>query len=296
MKYKVGDRVNTIGPVGVGTIVGTKNDGRAPYLVSLDDWAGRGHMGVRARLTTGEPAPDSSNWWFNERCLTLITPEAQSIHITTDGTTTHAVLKDGKSVVKRSKAVCAPSDVFDFETGARVAFDRLISPGVLEVKRRAKVGEYIQIVDAFVPDGYKNGDVLKVLGLDGSGEVKGTAPKTGIFIRSDEYVVLEGYQPEEEPIAPEEPEPELPKFTYKAFNKRGDLAVNCTTQEDADIFCAYLHGKGDKWCDGDSYLTYTKWNEYEGKTCYYGDGTYGSKSTAEKSGRTVIPFNKEELD
>ena len=376
MKYKVGNRVNTIDPVGVGTIVGTGNDGVAPYLVSLDGWAGKGHMGARHRLTAGEPAPDSSNWWFNERDLTLITPEAQSIHITTDGTTTHAVLKDGKSVVKRSKAVCAPSDVFDFETGARVAFDRLISPKVLGVKRRAKVGEYIQIVDAFMPDGYKNGDVLKVLGLYGCRYVKGTAPKTGVFIGSEEYIVLEGYQPPSEltvreverqanpgewvkiinndasseygdyligdimqivydnyghgsaviakaikplsdkDIYPEYGEnctlllhseyvvlenyqplkkPALPRFTYEGF-KRGDFVVHCPTEEEANTFCAYLHGKGDKWYNGDSYIWNTSWRYYKEKTYYSGDGHFGRVEYYQRKNKTIIPFNAEDLD
>lgn len=49
------------------------------------------------------------------------------IHITTDGNTVHAVLKEGKKVVKRSKAVCSPEDMFDFKTGANLAMDRLFS-------------------------------------------------------------------------------------------------------------------------------------------------------------------------
>lgn len=48
-----------------------------------------------------------------------------SIHITTDGKTITAVRKEVGKVTKRAKATCTPGDAFDFETGARVAFDRL---------------------------------------------------------------------------------------------------------------------------------------------------------------------------
>lgn len=87
-------------------------------------------------------------------------------------------------------------------------------PKVKEVRRRAKVGEYIKIVNAGVTGGcYANGDILKVYKLDGEGffrcgvfcETKLRLPKdTDIFnddgnivIRDPEYVVLENYKPEE---------------------------------------------------------------------------------------------------
>ena len=49
------------------------------------------------------------------------------IVITTDGKTTTANLYDGKNVVKTTTAKCSPDDTFDFETGAKIAFDRLIN-------------------------------------------------------------------------------------------------------------------------------------------------------------------------
>ena len=70
--------------------------------------------------------------------------------------------------------------------------------GVREVKRKAKVGEYVKIVDAkpyLIP--YKNGDIFKVISTCKSGveiEKDGT-PVTAAWHR--EYVVLENYKPEE---------------------------------------------------------------------------------------------------
>ena len=49
----------------------------------------------------------------------------QEIHITTDGKTTYAVLEQNGKVLSRSEAKCHPDDKFDFETGAKIAFDRL---------------------------------------------------------------------------------------------------------------------------------------------------------------------------
>ena len=47
------------------------------------------------------------------------------LHITGDGKTVHAVLKENGKVVKRAKASCDPRDEYNFETGARLATDRV---------------------------------------------------------------------------------------------------------------------------------------------------------------------------
>ena len=49
----------------------------------------------------------------------------KKIVITTDGKTTTAKMYDGKSCIKVSEARCCPSDSFDFQTGAEIAFNRL---------------------------------------------------------------------------------------------------------------------------------------------------------------------------
>ena len=53
------------------------------------------------------------------------------IVITTDGTTTTATLREGKRTIRTATAKCAPGDIYDYETGARLAFDRLFSQTVL---------------------------------------------------------------------------------------------------------------------------------------------------------------------
>nr|DAE90851.1 MAG TPA: hypothetical protein [Caudoviricetes sp.] len=111
-----------------------------------------------------------------------------------------------KSTGKKAEAKCNPADEFDFRTGAKLAFNRLMGEdvksdnGVREVKRKAKVGEYIKIVDAMpylIP--YKNGDIFKVISTSKPGVVieKDGKPVTSAWHR--EYVVLENYKPEKEP-------------------------------------------------------------------------------------------------
>lgn len=109
-----------------------------------------------------------------------------------------------KSTGEKAEANCNPADEFDFRTGAKLAFNRLMGEdvkpdnGVREVKRKAKVGEYIKIVDAhpyLIP--YKNGDIFKVISTSKPGVVieKDGTPVTSAWHR--EYVVLENYKPEE---------------------------------------------------------------------------------------------------
>lgn len=108
-----------------------------------------------------------------------------------------------KSTGKKAEAKCNPADEFDFRTGAKLAFNRLMGEyvkpddGVREVKRKAKVGEYVKIVYAMpclIP--YKNGDIFKVNCVTTSGCIcKKSEENVGLWHR--EYVVLENYKPEE---------------------------------------------------------------------------------------------------
>ena len=72
---------------------------------------------------------DGRDWWnVRESDMTPAKPTTmpQKIVITTDGKTTLAWLFDGKTMVKRAEAKCAPSDVFDFGVGAELAVKRLM--------------------------------------------------------------------------------------------------------------------------------------------------------------------------
>lgn len=108
-----------------------------------------------------------------------------------------------KSTGEKAEANCNPADEFDFRTGAKLAFNRLMGEdakpdnGVREVKRKAKVGEYIKVVCAMpCLISYKNGDIFKVNCVTTSGCIcKKSEENVGLW--HSEYVVLENYKPEE---------------------------------------------------------------------------------------------------
>lgn len=157
-KFEVGDRVsfNWAGRKGTGKIVETETgSGGGLILVKLEGaLKGKGHDGNSHSKRQYET---DDYYYFQPTSLTLI-PE-ESIHITREDDTVHAVLKNGKNVVKRSKAVCNPDDEFDFETGAKLAMSRLFE----EPKEDSfpyKVGDKIKLKDSF--DGLRNcNDTMK---------------------------------------------------------------------------------------------------------------------------------------
>lgn len=157
-KFEVGDRVsfNWGGRKGTGKIVETETGSLdSDILVQLEgELRGEGHDGngnSKKKYTTDD------YWFFRSHKLTLIPGE--SIHITREGNTVHAVLKNGKNVVKRSKAVCNPDNEFDFETGAKLAMSRLFKESK-EDSFPYKVGDKIKLKDSF--DGLRNcNDTMK---------------------------------------------------------------------------------------------------------------------------------------
>lgn len=64
------------------------------------------------------------NW--DERGLELVSEQKQKIVITTDGRIVKARLYDDEKLVRQAVASCAPDDKFDFNVGARLAFERLM--------------------------------------------------------------------------------------------------------------------------------------------------------------------------
>lgn len=117
-KFKVGDKV-------IG------NEKANKYGITTEGWIGtvtevldepRGGDDFKA---FGPGIDDGkSTFTLNSNYFDLYT-NTQKIVITTDGKTTTAVLYDGKKRIKDAKAVCAPTDKFDFNYGASLALDRL---------------------------------------------------------------------------------------------------------------------------------------------------------------------------
>ena len=142
----------------------------------------------------------------------MIEPANQCIVIYRKGSEVFAL---DKATGKQTVSKCHPEDEFDFNVGAKLAFERLLGieeTKVKEVKRPAKVGEYIKIVNAksvSTTNGkqdYKNGDILKVVKYDGHKYVDDVCEKEKAYYKNQifkyadlhEYVVLEGYEPPKE--------------------------------------------------------------------------------------------------
>lgn len=200
-KFKVGDRVKvnkntvtinrrTVGECGTVKKLLTDN-----YCsVEFDKFVG-GHdcYGL---------AKDGYGWNCVEDALDLVKHQNETIVIYRND---NKVVALDKTTGKKAEAKCNPADEFDFRTGAKLAFNRLMGEdakpddGVREVKRKAKVGEYIKVVNAkpAIPS-YKNGDIFKVTYVTASGCIcKNSDGDTGLW--HEEYVVLENYKPEKEP-------------------------------------------------------------------------------------------------
>ena len=199
-KFKVGDivkvkknaailNIRTLGECGTVKKLLTDNY----YSVEFDKFVGGHDCKGFAKYGYG--------WNCAEDALDLVKHQNETIVIYRND---NKVVALDKSTGEKAEAKCNPADEFDFRTGAKLAFNRLMGEdvkpdnGVREVKRKAKVGEYVKIVDAkpyLIP--YKNGDIFKVISTDKSGVVveKDGTPVTAAWHR--EYVVLENYKPEE---------------------------------------------------------------------------------------------------
>ena len=67
----------------------------------------------------------SAGWDWRESDFEPVA-RREFIVIRRSGAETIAELRHDREVIKSAKATCAPSDTFDFDTGAKLAFDRLM--------------------------------------------------------------------------------------------------------------------------------------------------------------------------
>lgn len=200
-KFKVGDRVKvkkdivtlnrrTVGKCGTVKELLTDN-----YCsVEFDEFVG-GH-------DCNGFAKEGHGWNHAEDALDLVKTQNETIVIYRND---NKVVALDKSTGEKAEAKCNPADEFDFRTGAKLAFNRLMGEDVKpdncvrEVKRKAKVGEYVKVVnEKSVFNTYKNGEIFKVTYVTKSGCIcKNSEKQYGLW--HEEYVVLENYKPEKEP-------------------------------------------------------------------------------------------------
>lgn len=114
MKFKVGDKVKVVCR-------------GSSFIDCMMRYIGTVHTVIDTTGDNINPAYilyGGDGFIFDEESLELISNN--KIVITVSGDETIAKMYDGEKVVKTASAKCSPSDKFDFETGAKLAFDRLM--------------------------------------------------------------------------------------------------------------------------------------------------------------------------
>lgn len=109
MKFKVGDKV-----------IAKKN---APYNITTNGWKGT-VTGLSEERFVVQSEDKKHKFDVYKKHFDLVTDN--KIVITVNGDETVAKLYEGKKVVKTATAKCSPSDTFDFTTGAKLCFERLM--------------------------------------------------------------------------------------------------------------------------------------------------------------------------
>ena len=201
MKFKIGDRVrvkNCFDGINLKGKIGTviRKGKRCDYGVEFDEPIELvGHscdgMGKRGHCRYGYESE--------------LEPVCDKIIITSNGKKTIAILYENNKVVKSAEANCSPNDEFDFISGARIAFERLMEekPKYREVHRKAKVGEYVRLVvengdgtGGYGEEAYDRCGIYQVEAVDCLAKIR-SKQGTLLCFYDYEYVVLEGYKPEE---------------------------------------------------------------------------------------------------
>ena len=122
MKYKVGDKVRIVSEWGEGC--GQNERGK------MNKWLGKNmtirdiSYGCYYKMKEDVAECRGDGWLWNENCIAGFACE-NKIVITSNGVETLARLYDGNKVIKTATAKCSPDDKFSFETGAKIAFERL---------------------------------------------------------------------------------------------------------------------------------------------------------------------------
>lgn len=154
-KFKIGDKVKIHSGRGRTNIA---------YVSSMDAYCGDtaiisnviicSNSNVFYKLK-GKPF----NW--HESLLEAVKNE-NKIVITTDGTITRAALYDGHNLIREAKAICSKDDTFDFETGAKTAFERLTAkPAEPKPKKELKpLNTKIFVIDGY--DEFKSGHIYDI--------------------------------------------------------------------------------------------------------------------------------------
>lgn len=180
MKYKVGDRVKVIEFERFKNKLnscGCFSNGRC-FTADMKKYCGKVVTIKEVESSWYKIHEDEGGWHWDDNMFE--STNERKIVITSNGSETLARLYEDNKVIKTAKAKCSPVDIFNFETGAKIAFDRLIEDKPADkwrvVNRPVKAGDYIRITKPSFSFN-KKGDILKVSRSFG----------TRCFVRNDEH-------------------------------------------------------------------------------------------------------------
>jgi len=154
-KFNIGDKVKVLdnsGRANIGYVSGMKRySGDISEITSFRFY---GNHRVCYRLKN-----IPCDW--DESLLEAVKNE-NKIVITTDGTITRAALYDGHKLIKEAFSTCSKEDAFKFETGAKIAFERLTAkPAEPKPKKELKpLNTKIFVIDGY--NEFKSGHIYEI--------------------------------------------------------------------------------------------------------------------------------------
>lgn len=199
-KFKIGDKVKV-----KKDLIPGKAYGNVSFVPSMRNMCGK-------IVTIKDFYPDNYNMYLKEVDY-LWSPEmlepVKEEKLIFNGNAT-ILFKDGKKYVTK----CDASDTYDREKGLLTvlakangynyeAIQEMLKNATIkgkdmqvrEVRRRAKVGEYVKIINAMdTYNNYRNGDILKIIDVDSYVRY---GRYLGQYLFDTEYVVLANYKPKE---------------------------------------------------------------------------------------------------
>lgn len=149
-KFKVGDKV-------VANAMANLH-----YSITREGWRGivvKVYNDRMIKVKGADGYEQECKYDVSPHCFDLA-PDYRKIIITTDGVkTVTAKMVNGKKTIKETVANCSPSDVFNFETGAKLAFERLLEAE--PEKPKYYNGKVVCIDNSNNPDTYTLGKIYQ---------------------------------------------------------------------------------------------------------------------------------------
>ncbi len=195
------------------------------------------------------------------------------------------LIKDGKRFV----AKCCDGDTYDKEKGLLVCLAKAhgytfndlqemlkgaemqgnAAPQskVREVKRRAEVGEYVKVVGNVTHHHFSNGEIVKCVRLDGDRVDKFSYidERDFYYMRAEEYVVLENYNPNTYPY-------NVPKETIEeALRIVGKNGIGFDTEDEVKEFYELIKNKFPITNFNNDFSRYARFFSGYSKNCNWAD-------------------------